>query len=145
MQNRREFLRAAGLTAGCGFGIADDLHGRRRVVRDQRNVSGAASLRAHGKAHGIYVGCAVSVAALARNPAYAALIAEQCSIVVAENAMKWGPLSPAPGKYDFHEADALMDFAEKNGQKVRGHNLIWHEELPKWFPGRLRKRMRGRR
>ncbi|MHB1958462.1 MAG: endo-1,4-beta-xylanase [Acidobacteriaceae bacterium] len=138
MQNRREFLRAAGLTAGVAL-VSQRSGWAQTTNEPPENVSGAASLRAHGKAHGLLVGCAVNAAALAGNPAYGALIAEQCSIVVPENAMKWGPISPAPGKYDFHEADALMDFAQKNGQKVRGHNLIWHEELPKWFPGPITK------
>jgi endo-1,4-beta-xylanase len=138
MQNRREFLRVAGLTAGAAL-VSRRFSEAQASGQGSESVSGAGSLRAHGKAHGIYVGCAVSAPALVGNPAYAALIAEQCSIVVAENAMKWGPISPAPGKYDFHEADALMDFAQKNGQKVRGHNLIWHEELPTWFPGPINK------
>jgi endo-1,4-beta-xylanase len=138
MQNRREFLRAAGLAAGAGL-VSGRVAWPRASGQGSGNVGGAASLRAHGKAHGLFVGCAVSASPLADNPAYAALIAEQCSIVVAENAMKWGPLSPAPGKYDFHEADALMDFAAKNGQQVRGHNLIWHEQLPTWFPGPITK------
>jgi endo-1,4-beta-xylanase len=138
MQNRREFLGAAGLAAGATL-VPRRFIWSEATGQSSENVSGAASLRAHGKAHGLMVGCAVSASALVGNPAYGSLIAEQCSIVVAENAMKWGPISPAPGKYDFHEADALMDFAEKNGQKVRGHNLIWHEELPKWFPGPINK------
>jgi endo-1,4-beta-xylanase len=138
MQNRREFLRAGALAGGAIL-ISKRLAWAKASGQPSKSVSGAASLRAHGKAHGIFVGCAVSAQALAGNPAYGALIAEQCSIVVAENAMKWGPISPAPGKYDFHDADALMDFAAKNGQQVRGHNLIWHEQLPTWFPGPITK------
>jgi len=42
-------------------------------------------------------------------------------------------LRPAPDKFDFTRADALVTFAEKNGIKVRGHNLCWHEALPDWF------------
>lgn len=138
MHNRRKFLQAAGLVAGATV-VPRCFSWAQATDQPAESVSGAASLRAHGKAHGILVGCAVSAEALADSSAYAALIAEQCSIVVAENAMKWGPISPAPGKYDFHEADALMAFAQKNGQKVRGHNLIWHEELPRWFPGPITK------
>ena len=138
MHTRRQFLRAASMTAGAAL-VPQRSAWARTTGHPQDSVSGAASLRAHAKAHGILVGSAVASPLLATHPAYSALIAEQCSIVVAENAMKWGPLSPAPGKYDFREADVLMDFAEKNGQKVRGHNLIWHEELPKWFPGPITK------
>ncbi|MGH9617926.1 MAG: endo-1,4-beta-xylanase [Acidobacteriaceae bacterium] len=137
IESRRQFLRSAGLAATAVLAT------RRSIWADatgqRTSVSGAASLRAHGKAHDLLVGCAVNARLLATSPAYGKLIAEQCSIVVPENAMKWGPVSPAPGKYDFHEADALMEFAHKNGQKVRGHNLIWHQALPRWFPGPINK------
>lgn len=138
MQTRRQFLQAASLTVGAT--LVQQRSAWAKITGQLRNsVSGAASLRAHADARGLLVGCAVDPQVLASDHAYSALIAEQCSILVAENAMKWGPLSPAPGKYDFREADVLMDFAEKNGQKVRGHNLIWHDELPKWFPGPITK------
>ncbi len=136
-QNRRELLRMAGCTAGV-------ILAQRTAWADaleplQPNVSGAASLRAHAQTRGILVGCAADPQRFATNPGYSTLIAEQCSILVGENAMKWGPLSPAPGKYDFREADALMNFAAKHRQKVRGHNLIWHDQLPGWFPGPINK------
>jgi endo-1,4-beta-xylanase len=138
MQTRRKFLQAAGLTVGAAL-MPRSSAWAAALEPLQANVSGAASLRSHAKTRGILVGCAVNLPSLASNHAYSALIREQCSILVAENAMKWGPLSPAPGKYAFHEADALMDFAARNGQKVRGHNLIWHDELPAWFPGPITK------
>ncbi|MGO8719088.1 MAG: endo-1,4-beta-xylanase [Acidobacteriaceae bacterium] len=138
MHTRRQFLRAAGLTTGVALASRHSAWAK-STGQFQDSVSGSASLRAHAEARGMLVGCAVDPRLLASNHAYRALIAEQCSILVAENAMKWGPLSPAPGQYDFREADALMEFAAKNGQKVRGHNLIWHEELPKWFPGPITK------
>lgn len=137
-QTRRQFLRAAGLTAGAVL-VPRRSAWAKSTGQFQDSVSGSASLRAHAEARGMLVGCAVDPQLLASNHAYNTLVADQCSILVAENAMKWGPLSPAPGKYDFREADALMDFAEKNGQKVRGHNLIWHDALPAWFPGPITK------
>lgn len=137
MQTRRKFLEMASLTAGTV--LLPDSSAWAALDSHPPDVSGSASLRAHAKARGILVGCAVNPTMVANDPAYSSLIADQCSILVAENAMKWGPLSPAPGKYDFHQADALMDFAARNGQKVRGHNLIWHDALPKWFPGSITK------
>jgi endo-1,4-beta-xylanase len=57
----------------------------------------------------------------------------QANIVVAENAMKWGPLRPSPTTFEFSQADRLMRFARVADQKVRGHNLCWQESLPEWF------------
>jgi endo-1,4-beta-xylanase len=65
--------------------------------------------------------------------AYTQLVSSQANIVVAENAMKWGPLRPTPTEFDFTQADRLMRFAKLAGQKVRGHNLCWHQQLPGWF------------
>ena len=76
---------------------------------------------------------AVNVAMLDRDAAYTRTVVEQADIVVAENTMKWGPLRPAPDRFDFAEADRFMQFAAAHGIKVRGHNLCWHEQLPAWF------------
>jgi endo-1,4-beta-xylanase len=64
---------------------------------------------------------------------YTRLVAEQANIVVAENAMKWQALRPTAVTFDFTQADKLMRFAELASQRVRGHNLCWHESVPAWF------------
>ncbi len=64
--------------------------------------------------------------------------------VVAENEMKWKALRPAPDQYDFSRADDLVVFASMHNQKVRGHNLCWHEALPDWFQATVtRQNARG--
>jgi endo-1,4-beta-xylanase len=79
------------------------------------------------------VGCAAVPYLLNNEPQYAAAVAAQANLLVAENAMKWAALRPAPDQFNFAAADALFSFAAQHGQKVRGHNLCWHEALPKWF------------
>jgi len=98
-------------------------------------ITGAGSLKAHAAARGFLFGCAVNSGLLAHDESYASLVREQANIVVAENAMKWAPMRPAIDSYYFDDADALVAFAEKNKMKVRGHNLCWHRQLPKWFAG----------
>src|SRR3954470_22236883 len=49
----------------------------------------------------------------------------ECNILVPENELKWTAVHPSPKEFDFHGADALLDWAEQNGMKVRGHNLLW--------------------
>jgi endo-1,4-beta-xylanase len=97
------------------------------------SVTGDGSLGAHAAAHGLLYGCAVNMNALAADAAYAALIRQQCRIVVAENAMKWGALRPTAESFRFDEADALVAFAEASRMKIRGHNLVWHQNNPKWL------------
>src|SRR5918998_1323217 len=63
---------------------------------------------------------------------YRKLLAAEFSSVSPENQMKWDFIHPEPGVYNFAAADAIVDFAEANGQVVRGHTLLWHSQLPAW-------------
>jgi endo-1,4-beta-xylanase len=93
------------------------------------------SLRSLGMRHGLYVGTAINDELLA-NPdetRYQEIAATEFSTVTAENAMKWESLEPTRGTYDWTKADALVDFARKNNQKVRGHVLVWNNQLPTWL------------
>jgi endo-1,4-beta-xylanase len=80
----------------------------------------------------ILAGSAVSNRKL-HDPALAAILAEQCSIIVAENEMKWDALHPEQDRYDFTAGDELATFAEEHGILLRGHNLCWHDAQPPWL------------
>lgn len=90
-------------------------------------------LRAAAARRGLLAGCAVQVRHLRDDPAYAALVSQQAGIVVEESALKFGPLRPSPTEFFFDNADYLFAFAKKHKMKVRGHNFVWHRQLPKWF------------
>ncbi|MGC2752784.1 MAG: endo-1,4-beta-xylanase, partial [Candidatus Acidiferrum sp.] len=85
---------------------------------------------AHSK--GLYFGAAVSDSQLHR-PEFTALLLDQCSILVAENQMKWRATHPAQDRFDFTQADFFMDFAESHRLLARGHNLCWYEYNPAWL------------
>ncbi len=93
------------------------------------------TLREAGLQRGLLVGTAVAIEPLRHNPAYADLIRGQANIVVAENAMKFGLIQPERDRFFFDDADFLFAFAERNGMAVRGHNFVWHRQLPAWFAG----------
>ncbi|MBX6358743.1 MAG: endo-1,4-beta-xylanase [Acidobacterium ailaaui] len=97
------------------------------------------TLRAHAEARGLLVGCAVVPEKLRGEPIYAETVAEQENLLVAENAMKWQALHPAPHRYDFAPADTILAFADAHQQRVRGHNLCWHQALPDWFHSMVTK------
>jgi endo-1,4-beta-xylanase len=61
-----------------------------------------------------------------------AIVAEQFNSITAENVMKWGPIHPKPGEYNFKPADDFVDFGVRNGQFVVGHTLVWHSQTPRW-------------
>jgi endo-1,4-beta-xylanase len=81
---------------------------------------------------GLRWGAALAAAPLASDPAYRSLVGEAFNIVTPENAMKFEVLQPEPGVFNFSEADAIADFARAHGQKLRGHVLVWHTQLPDW-------------
>lgn len=134
MITRRDCLKQASLA---GFCIA--VSGTRMFAAEpETDISGKGSLMVHGRKRGILAGCAVGARQL-HDEAFQKLLAEQFDLVVAENAMKFGPLSPKPGEYNWTDADALVDFAQKHKMKVRGHNFVWHAQLPMWFKGTATK------
>ena len=90
-------------------------------------------LRVLARRHGIGVGTAVDMAALNSDTAYRDRVATEFSAVTAENVMKWESLEPVRGEYNWGPADQLVDFAEQHGQKVHGHTLLWHNQLPTWL------------
>jgi endo-1,4-beta-xylanase len=67
------------------------------------------------------------------NAPYAKVLAEQFSVVTPGNEMKWGVVEPTQGQFDWSGADRLVSFAQANGQLVRGHTLLWHNQLPTWL------------
>lgn len=102
-------------------------------------ASGIKSLRELAKAKGMRFGSAVGAGPANSgshlNPDHAALLKRDCSILVAENEMKWQSLRPSAIDYNFASFDGIVDFAQSNDMAVRGHTLMWHR--PKWQPAWL--------
>jgi endo-1,4-beta-xylanase len=91
------------------------------------------SLREVARRRGLAIGSCVDARALRLDSRYAATLSREFSSITPENALKFGPLSPRPGTYDFSDADALVAFAERHKMAVRGHTLVWNRQLPGWL------------
>ena len=77
------------------------------------------------------LGAAVAQAPLERDDGYRAAM-RAFSSITPENAMKWEVIHPEPDRWEWGEADALVESAARGGRRVRGHPLVWDQQLPDW-------------
>ncbi len=77
------------------------------------------------------IGVAVSPRALQTDEA--GLIVKEFNSITPENAMKMGPIHPRENEYYWKDADSIAAFARRNHIRIRGHNLCWHSQAPRWI------------
>jgi len=78
---------------------------------------------------------------------YARTLRNEFNAIVIEHHLKWAPLCVSEpgvmedgsppcqrlGRYDFHHADAIVDWAIKQKMTVKGHVLVWHITSPQFL------------
>jgi endo-1,4-beta-xylanase len=131
---RRSFLAAGGAAglAATFSGLATAVPAVASAAESADDSAPSDSLRSLAAKIGLRVGTAVIPFDL-NTPAYTAVLASQFSVVTPGNEMKWQVVEPTQGGFDWSGADRLVNFAEQNGQLVRGHTLLWHNQLPTWL------------
>ena len=97
------------------------------------SAGAADTLRDLARKVGLHFGTAVNVEALNTDAAYAHLLAREFNLVTPENALKFSVVQPERGRFDFTQADALVEFAEAHAMQVNGHVLVWDQQLPDWL------------
>jgi endo-1,4-beta-xylanase len=88
-------------------------------------------LKTLAEAKSKYFGTALTQGNLS-NSALTTLAAQQFDMVTPGNEMKWDTTEPSNGSYNFGPGDQIVSFAKSSGMRVRGHNLVWHSQLPSW-------------
>jgi endo-1,4-beta-xylanase len=91
------------------------------------------SLRARAELRGIHVGAAVNPDLLAGDERYRETLGGEFNMLTAENVMKWSLIHPEPDRFNFCPADVLAAFADANAMAIRGHTLVWHQQIPAWL------------
>ncbi len=76
--------------------------------------------------HQILMGTALSAGNLP------ALAAQEFNYVTPENEMKWQSVQGSENSFSFGSADNIVSWAQRNNMKIKGHTLVWHNQLPNW-------------
>ncbi len=97
----------------------------------------AVTLASAAQARGRYFGTAVDAlfTAATPNPTYLATLSREFGMITPGNVLKWEPLRRdgrfAP--FRFAWPDSMRAYATAHGMKLRGHTLVWHNQLPGWL------------
>jgi endo-1,4-beta-xylanase len=84
--------------------------------------------KAKGK---LYFGSATDNPELS-DSAYTAILGSEWGAITPGNSMKWDTTEPSRGSFNFSGGDTVVSFAKAHNEIVRGHNLVWHSQLPGW-------------
>jgi endo-1,4-beta-xylanase len=95
------------------------------------SASAASTLRAAAEAQSRYFGTELT-GSMPSNNTIASIAGTQFDMVTPGNEMKWDTTEPSNGSYNFSPGDGIVTFAQNHSMRVRGHNLVWHSQLPSW-------------
>jgi endo-1,4-beta-xylanase len=90
------------------------------------------TLQGLAAAHGRYFGSATDNPELSDTAYTAILGGGEFGQTTPGNSMKWDTVEPTQGTFSYTKGDAVVTFAQQHGLKVRGHTLVWHNQLPGW-------------
>jgi endo-1,4-beta-xylanase len=127
-------LASAVLVAGCIIHDSGAGAGGAAVGGAPLPASDQKPLRQAGAAAHKRIGTALMSGQLG-NGQERALIVREFDSISPENEMKWEAVEPRPGGFSYEAADRLVDFAAENGIRMRGHTLVWHQQLAYWVKG----------
>jgi hypothetical protein len=85
------------------------------------------------------IGAAATVSELAV-PQLSETLARDFGSMTAGNEMKFYVIRRDPKKWRFEPADKIVQFAEEHDLKLRGHTLVWHQDMPEWLENKQWKK-----
>ncbi|MFI7400538.1 non-reducing end alpha-L-arabinofuranosidase family hydrolase [Streptomyces sp. NPDC049541] len=91
----------------------------------------ASTLGAQAAQSGRYFGTAVAAGRLG-DSTYGRILDREFNAITPENEMKWDTTEPSRGNFNFGPGDQIVSHATAHGQRMRGHTLVWHSQLPGW-------------
>jgi endo-1,4-beta-xylanase len=95
------------------------------------HAAAANSLGSAAAQSGRYFGTAVAAGRLG-DTTYSSILDREFNMITPENEMKWDTTEPSRGNFNFGPADQIVAHATAHGQRMRGHTLVWYQQLPGW-------------
>jgi endo-1,4-beta-xylanase len=131
--NRRALLKS--LVGSCAFAAPLPAE----LVRLGLPAPVERTLKDLAKEKGKIIGVFSGQHQLMTDPTAAQLISSQFGMLAIGNDLKMARLHPEPERYDFSFGDYDLAWSQRNGMLFRGHTLVWHNALPKWFDSYVNK------
>ncbi|WP_063624609.1 endo-1,4-beta-xylanase [Amycolatopsis orientalis] len=94
----------------------------------------AGTLGAAAAQSGRYFGTAVAAGRLG-DAQYTTILNREFTSITPENEMKWDATEPSRNNFTFGGADRVANHARSQNKQLRGHTLVWHQQLPGWVSG----------
>lgn len=91
------------------------------------------TLRQYADQLGLDIGVCMGSQFDVNNETHNNLVKREFNTVVAENSMKAANIHPSKGTTKFDGPDKLVEFAQENDMKIRGHTLVWHSQNAGWI------------
>ena len=79
------------------------------------------------------VGAAINTFQLREGSDFYKTVVKHYNVLVTENEMKPMYVNPSKGTFKFDAPDRFVAFGESVGATLRGHTLVWHNQVPDWW------------
>src|SRR4051794_18063812 len=117
---RNTLTLAAGLTAGAVLTLAGPANPAAHAA--------STTLGAAATDRGRDFGTAAAAGRLG-DSTYSSILDREFNMITPENEMKWDTTEPSRGNSNFGPGDQIVSHASAHGQRMRGHALVWHQQL----------------
>ncbi|QQR91149.1 MAG: endo-1,4-beta-xylanase [Myxococcales bacterium] len=107
-------------------------------ITEQECLDQAETLSDAADCRGLLLGTSLDL--VQGEPEYDAIVDREFNTITPGNYLKWGPLQPIRGEWNFTNADQCIERAQARAgspQYVKGHTLVWYYQLPGWVDNSL--------
>jgi len=85
------------------------------------------------------IGTAIKINMLTSDSKLQKLQKSNFNSITSASDMKMNRIMPKEGVYNWQTIDTIVSYAQRNKQRLFGHNLIWHSSTPNWVQERALK------